>query len=300
MSKRVSIARYSLIINKLRRHPASFNEILDYLEVESEIQSYDFVISKRTFQRDLNDIRSLYGIEIAYDKRNKAYYIDHHEGAVINERIMEAYDTFNALSLSDRLSEHIQFGTRSSLGTENLFGLLHAIKNKLQIRFNHQSFSTNELSKRRVEPYSLKEYKGRWYLVCVDCKDGSIKSFGLDRITNLDISKSPFVVAKPVNIDSYYDHSFGIIGPNTSTEPEDVILKFTTHQSRYIKSLPLHSSQTIIEKDEESVSIKLKIHITHDFIMELLSHGSEVKVCSPISLIEEMKRIYAKTLHQYE
>lgn len=300
MSKRESIARYSLIINKLRKRSASFDEILDYLKVESEIQSYNFVISKRTFQRDMNDIRSIYGIEICYDKRNNVYYIDHHEGAVINERILEAYDTFNALSLSDRLSEHIQFETRSSLGTENLFGLLHAIKNKFQITFNYQSYSNKELSKRRVEPYFLKEYKGRWYLVCVDCKDSSIKSFALDRLTNLSISKSPFIKPKPENIDRYYSDSFGIVGPNEIAKPENVVLKFTKHQSSYIKSLPLHSSQKIIEEDDESLSVQLKIHITHDFIMEVLSHGSAVKVCSPASLIEEMKRIYSETLSQYE
>ncbi len=300
MSKRVSIARYSLIINKLRRRPASFDEILDCLKIESEIQSYNFVISKRTFQRDLNDIRSLYGIEIYNDKRNNVYYIDHQEGAVINERILEAYDTFNALSLSDRIAEHIEFDVRSSLGTENLHGFLHAIKNKFQVTFRYQSFTADKPSIRRVEPYFLKEYKGRWYIVSVDCKDKSIKSFALDRLTDLGVSKSPFVIDKPDNMDHYYEHSFGIVGPNLASEPEDVILKFTKNQSKYIKSLPLHSSQTIIEKDDESMSVKLKVHITYDFIMELLSHGSQVKVCSPVSLIDEMKRIHFETLRQYE
>lgn len=300
MSKRVSIARYSLIINKLRRRPASFDEILDCLKIESEIQSYNFVISKRTFQRDLNDIRSLYGIEIYNDKRNNVYYIDHQEGVVINERILEAYDTFNALSLSDRIAEHIEFDVRSSLGTENLHGFLHAIKNKFQVTFHYQSFTDSKPSIRRVEPYFLKEYKGRWYLVSVDCKDKSIKSFALDRLTDLGVSKSPFVIDKPDNMDRYYEHSFGIVGPNLTSEPENVVLKFTNRQSSYIKSLPLHASQTVVEEDDESVSVKLKVHITYDFIMELLSHGSQVKVCSPVSLIDEMKRIHFETLRQYE
>ncbi len=67
MSKREAVARYNLIINKLRKHPASFDEILSYLEVESDIQSYNFVVSLRTFQRDLADILSIYNIEINYD-----------------------------------------------------------------------------------------------------------------------------------------------------------------------------------------------------------------------------------------
>lgn len=64
MSTRESIARYSIIINRLRRSPASFKEILETLELESEIQAYNFSISKRTFQRDKESIEFLYGIVI--------------------------------------------------------------------------------------------------------------------------------------------------------------------------------------------------------------------------------------------
>jgi len=74
MSKRESIARHNLIIKKLRKHPASFADISDYLALESELQEYNFIVSKRTFQRDLEDIRSLYNIDIQYDFSRKVYF----------------------------------------------------------------------------------------------------------------------------------------------------------------------------------------------------------------------------------
>ena len=135
MSKRESIARYSLIINKLRKYPATFEEIADYLAVESEIQSYNFNVSKRTFQRDLLDIGLIYKIYIKYDFSRKMYYIDLDEKQEISERILEAFDTFNALNISDRISTDIYFEKRRPLGTENFYGLLHAIKNQVQIKF---------------------------------------------------------------------------------------------------------------------------------------------------------------------
>jgi len=300
MSKRESIARYNIIISKLRKRSASFDEIEASLKVESEIQSYNFNISKRTFQRDLNDIRSLYGIDITYDRTNQVYYINQEEGELINERILEAYDIFNALSLSERLAEHIHFEKRSSLGTENLFGLMHAIKNKVQIHFSYQSFTDKRSSQRLVEPYNLKEYKGRWYLICVDCKDKKIKSFALDRFSELDILKAPFFNPKPKEINNYYKHSFGIVGPNSTADPEEVVLKFTSHQGKYIKSMPLHHSQVILEDDDSGVVIQLKLHITHDFIMELLSFSSRVKVIKPLSLVEEVKTSLNRTLNQYD
>ena len=76
MSKRESITRYSLIIKKLRKKPASFNEISEYLLLESELQEYNFNVSKRTFKRDLEDISSLYNIDIVYDFSRKVYFID--------------------------------------------------------------------------------------------------------------------------------------------------------------------------------------------------------------------------------
>ena len=75
MSKRESIARYNLIIKKLRKSSSTFEEIDDYLARESELQSYNFNVSKRTFQRDLDDIRSLFKIDIQYNYTRKYYSI---------------------------------------------------------------------------------------------------------------------------------------------------------------------------------------------------------------------------------
>lgn len=59
MSKKESLIRYNLIIKKLRKFHATFEEIMAYLAFESALQEYDFNVSKRTFQRDLNDIRTV-------------------------------------------------------------------------------------------------------------------------------------------------------------------------------------------------------------------------------------------------
>ncbi|HYQ56450.1 MAG TPA: WYL domain-containing protein, partial [Draconibacterium sp.] len=124
MSKRESITRYNLIINKLRKQPSTFAQISDYLKLESEIQSYNFNISKRTFQRDLQDILSIFNIEIKYNFTDKVYFIKYDERPEISERVLEAFDTFNALNISDRISRNIYFEKRRPAGTENLYGLL--------------------------------------------------------------------------------------------------------------------------------------------------------------------------------
>lgn len=298
MSKRESISRCTLIINKIRRNPASFAEISDYLALESEIQAYDFNISKRTFQRDLDDIRSIYNIDIQYNYSKRAYCIEFDEQPEVNERILEAFDTFNALNISDRLSNHIHFEKRRPQGTENLYGLLHAIKNKVQVKFSYQKYWGDKNSVRTAEPYALKEFKNIWYVLANDLKDKNVKSFALDRLNELEITKRNFQLSSDFNVNEHFKYCFGIMSPN-EPKPQEIILSFKPFQGKYIKSLPLHASQEILKDNKEELLIKLKLFITHDFIMEILSHGENVKVIQPLRLISELKKVYEGALKQY-
>lgn len=298
MSKREAIARYNLIIKKIRKKPASFSEIAKYLALESELQEYNFNVSKRTFQRDLNDIRSLYNIDIIYDNTKKAYCIDFDDQPEVNERILEAFDTFNALNMSDRLSDYIHFEKRRPQGTENLYGLLHAIKNKVQISFTYHKFWEDKISQRIAEPYALKEFRNRWYVLANDLKDKKVKSFALDRLSELEITRKKFQLPDDFNVNEHFQYCFGIISPNEH-KPQEVILSFNPFQGKYIKTLPLHESQVILIDDEHELLIKLTLFVTHDFFMELLSLGENVKVIQPASLIQELKKTYENALNHY-
>lgn len=298
MSKKESISRYTLIIKKLRKNAATFAEISDYLALESELQEYNFNVSQRTFQRDIKDIRLVYNIYIQFDFSRKVYYIEFDGQPQVNERILEAFDTFNALNITDRLSNHIHFEKRRPQGTENLYGLLHAIKKQVQIRFTYQKFWEDKLTQRVAEPYALKEFKNRWYILAKDLKDNQVKSFALDRLTNFEITKTNFQFPKDFNVKEHFKACFGIISPN-SHKPQEVVLSFKPFQGKYIKSLPLHESQQVVKDDDEELLIKLTLFITHDFFMEILSFGTNVKVIKPIGLINDLKSAYKDALALY-
>lgn len=298
MSKREAIERYNLIIRKLRRQPSSFSEISDYLAFESDLQGYDFNVSKRTFQRDLEDIRSIYNIDIQYDFSRRVYYIDFDKLSEINERILEAFDTFNALNIADRLSDYIHFEKRRPQGTENLYGLLHAIKNRIQVSFSYQTFWDDKITHRTTEPYALKEFKNHWYVLAKDLKDKKVKSFALDRLSELEIKRKKIQLPNDFNVNEHFKYCFGIVSPN-DLEPQEVILSFYPFQGKYIKTLPLHESQVILEDNEDELLIKLTLFITLDFLMEILSYGNNVKVIQPVSLIEKVKKTYENALKRY-
>lgn len=298
MSRKEALIRYKHIVNKLRRKPSSFSEITDYLERQSELEDYDFTISKRTFKRDTEDIFSLYSIDIKYDFTQKVYFIEDEGNPAKSDRLLEAFDTLYVLNMTEDLSNYIHLERIKPKGTDNLYGLIHAIKNKLQISFNYEKYWEDTITNRLVEPYCLKEFKNRWYIVAKDIKDTHPKTFALDRMTALEIKNVKFIVPASFDMQEMFRYSYGIITP-VNQKPEEVVLSFNPDQGKYIKSLPLHETQAILVDTEDELRIKLTVYITHDFIMELLSYGNNVKVLQPLFLANRLKAEYEKALKQY-
>ena len=269
----------------------------DYLRENDESLNLGF--SKRTLQRDIKEIRQTFGIDIQFSNRDKGYFIAQSETDNQNfERMIEAFDMFNSLNMAQDLQPFIHLEKRRPQGTENLYGLLHAIKNRLRIKFSYQKFWEDEITQRIAEPYALKEFKSRWYILAKDLKDGRVKSFALDRLTNLDITKQKFQFPKDYDVEESYRYCFGIISPDDE-KPSEIILSFEPVQGKYIKTLPLHQPQEVLIDNDDELRIKLKLCITHDFLMELLSFGENVRVIQPKSLANQVKSAHKAAFERY-
>jgi len=292
--------RQLLLISKLRIRPRSFDEIESMLELESEITGYNLKVSQRTIQRDIQQIASLYNIEIKNDRSRNVYEIAHDGSDAYKNRMMESFEMFNALNLSSSLEQHIIPEKRKPLGSENFHGLLHAIKNKLEITFTHRKFWTGAEAPttRRVQPLAIKEARYRWYLIAKDHKDGEIKTFGLERITNLEITRTGFTPPENYNPEKAFRYCFGVVGD--ASKPERVVLSFTVEQGKYIQSLPLHHTQKTLIDNEQEYRIELYVHPSYDFVMELLSVGNQVRVLEPESLRNQIMKGLEDALGNYK
>lgn len=298
MSKRDYIIRYLFILKKLRSsRVATFNEINDYLQFEFELLDSSRKISLRTFQRDINEIRTIFNIDIRCNSFNQ-YFIYEDEQSGFNNRMMESFDIITSLSIGKKLTPYILLEKRCSLGTEYIFGFLHAIKNKLVIRMLYQKFYEDTPTLREIEPYSLKEFKGRWYILSKDRNDKYLKTFALDRIKEVDITTQKYVLPQDFNPNDYFKDCYGVITSDESA-PVEIVLSFDPYQGKYIKTNPIHESQKIIFDNDTELRISLFLYITHDLIMELLSYGATVRVLNPESLIAEIKEVYLTSLKQY-
>lgn len=288
MSERIILQRHQSIISKLRRKPLNFEQLQDYLQVRSEISGYRLTCSLRTFQRDIDQIKTFHNIVIEYNPSQKVYEIVKDENEEQHERLMEAFEVYNALNLSNSFSASLILEKRKALGTDNLYGLLHAIKSRREVSFKYRTFYEDSVSERLVQPVAVKEARNRWYLLCRDKKDEVFKSFGLDRIADLEITNRKFGEIQEYDPEEAYRYSFGIIN-GTGEKPQKVELSFTPREGRYIKSLPLHYSQQLVKETETETIFRYNLIPTYDLRMEILSYGDQVEVLKPVSLRKQIK-----------
>ena len=306
MAKRGYLWRYSKIVQKVQQYPyITKSELLRVLESETESVKHldvdiEVGISARTLERDLREIRNLVGINIEYSHSRRGYYIedDNVFGKTALMRIVESFEMFRSLNMAQDLGNVLYHEKERPQGTEQMYGLIHAIKNRLRIQFRYTKFTDQNTSYRSGNPYAIKEYSRRWYLLLQDDRDKKLKTFGLERMSALEITNERYPVSSQPNVEEMFAYCFGIILP-TDDKPQEVILSFTPLQAEYVKSLPIHHSQKIVSETKNELRISLKVYLTFDLEKQLLSYGQEVKVIQPTILAEKIKERLKKALEQY-
>jgi predicted DNA-binding transcriptional regulator YafY len=297
MSQTHLLLRDILIINKIKNKPyIGLAELIDSVEKALSLRGIDNLgVSRRTLLRDIQSIQTDFGIGIQYSRLHKGYFIE--ETAIHSdvEQFLDSLDVFNALNMKDAIPDFIFAEKHRPCGTQYLFPLIYAIKKSLCVRFSYSKFQENDLSERFLEPYALKEVRRRWYAVGRSVGQSDMKSYGLDRMTNLEITDAKFKKDASVNLPEKFRDSFGIYSSD-EYPVEDVVLSFDAEDGNYLKSLPLHSSQEIIKDNDNEFIIRLHLKITHDFVMEILSRSWSLKVIQPDSLRQRICEIYCSSL----
>ncbi len=129
-----------------------------------------------------------------------------------------------------------------------------------------------------VEPYALKYFKRRWYLLA-KYGDSPLKIYALDRMQDIDIEFESFTMPEDFNAEAFFSSCFGIIVGEE--KPQQIQLKVDDFQAKYLRSLPLHHSQKEVKQTEDYTVFSFYLRPTFDFIQELLALGETVEVLSP-------------------
>ena len=296
MAKIEQILRLKFIEDFLRSKKdkgASYEEIQDYLILkyqDQDIDLDDLKFTKRTFLRDKEAISKILKTDIIYRRSSNTYAIDVDVDNEFQEDVFDNLLLVEAFRNVQGKKDVMLFEQRKSRGLHWLSGLVHAITHQKIVALQYTKFWEGVAHKKVLEPYALKEFKNRWYLLAHEKNDEKyfIKTFGLDRISDLEIAPSTFK-RKKYDAEKDFEYAFGIISTLNET-PQEIILSFNYDQGKYIKTLPLHHSQEILIDDDTEFRIKLTLVPTYDFEREILSHGNRVKIISPESFKNHLKR----------
>ncbi|MCR4965527.1 MAG: WYL domain-containing protein [Bacteroidales bacterium] len=249
---------------------------------------------KRSFHNHVEGIREVFGIEITCRKSHNAYYIAN-RGDVNNTSGYKGW-LLDALSLSSQLDQSVHLKDRILLeenpsGREFLPTILEAMRESKMLTFSYKPFWMEDDSCSNlyhVEPYALKSFKRRWYLLA-KYGDNPLKVYALDRILDMDIEFEEFKIPASFDAETYFNTCFGIIVADE--KPQLVKLKVDDYQAKYLRSLPLHHSQKELERTDKYTVFSFFLCPTFDFIQEILSMGKSVEVLSPKDLRSEISRI---------
>ena len=302
MQNSAKIKRYFRIIEFVQNHPKPTPKLL-----KERLEDDGFIQSKRTIERALEEIRNEFFIDINYDRKKKQYVVSDEEEGYTQELIRyfklnyQAETLVSNLGSSKKLSNNISYDFEKQIqGTQFIGDILQAISSKRTIKITHKKFEDEEARERILAPYLLKEFKGRWYIlgeVLHEAEKLKYQVFGLDRITEVKPLTEKF---KPTikNPKNYFKDIIGVSG--WANKLEKVKIEFCESQGKFIKSLPIHESQVVLEDNKERLVIQIEIKPNYEFYQQILGYGPKAKVIEPNYVKERIVNELKETLKLYE
>lgn len=284
MSTRPKINRLNRIISWISNKPG-----ITFQEIDSRLIDYGFNISRRTLLRDIDTIRTELGIEIEYRKAVNGYFIiDENDGQTeLFKRNLLNNEISENLKLYSRISKYVFVENTFVDYKENFNLILKAINSQKLIEFNHVSIGNQEAKVFKVVPIALKEYRSRWYLLGQEIKSKQLKTFAIQRISNLKISDKSF---NRLNYEQFLDFYKNVIGVSVLDEkPEKIVFEMEKNQALYIIETPIHPSQKTISS-KENVKFELEVIPNQELLMTLKMYVGYIKIIEPKWIRTELNK----------
>lgn len=333
MKNKQALTRYRLIDNRMtmRQKPApSLEQIVDFVSTKLGSQ-----VSVSCIQKDLFAMRydeSLgYHAPIEWSRKKRGYvYTEPNysinqipvseedlQGLEMAIGILEQFKNIPAIKIFEDAITKISVAVKQNrehseqqgillldrpkryLGIEYMNDIVEAIQQRRVLRIVYKPFTKNEAKKHTLHPYFIKEYNGRMYLIANDIhptKESKMLTFSFDRMEDLTVMQQQFK-EEFIDKENYFNSAIGVTLPNSTAE--EIILQFNPSQAGYLKSQPIHHSQTIVCDNDKEFRIQLQLVINYELTSLLLGMGERVKVIAPTSLANTLKTSAQAILNNY-
>lgn len=223
------------------------------------------------------------------------------DGDDVNKSMIKLYLLALQNNLPSDCKPFMEFDNNLDMtGIHHIETLGQAIINKTPLKISYKPFWEEEMEL-LVHPCFLKQYNNRWFLLAWNEKAKRIHNFPLDRI--IYIQQAGGIEYPQIDIDftQYFDDIIGVTNYD-NREVEAIRLRVKKRRYDYIRTKPLHLSQTMLKdlETEDSVFIELKVKVNIELKKLLLSYGDDIEVVAPRSLRDSMKAVVSEMAANYK
>lgn len=290
---------YIWLLNTILRGPISREDIDEKWARANANEYKQNYLPESNFHRWKSTVEDLFEVKIKHNAYNE-YYIDEAEnlrGTNLRARMLNIISIDSLLNDSKELSDQILFEPVPS-GEKFLAPIIEAMRDKCVLQMTYQGFGKPRPFTFPIEPYCLKMFKQRWYVLAYAPDIDKLYVYSLDRIHAIEPTKRKYQLPEDFNAEAYFRNLYGING--IDKEPEEVKISISADQAPYLRTLPLHSSQEEIGQDDKGgVIFRFYIVPSDDFQQELYKYGSDVEILAPKWMRDDFAKDAGKTNERY-
>ena len=287
------------IIHRMKR--LTLNEINErWMQTD---MSGGLPMSRTTFNRHRLAIEEMFDLCIGCkESGRKSYYYIENIDVLENDKLQ--HWMLDALSIGKLLMENITLKDRIVLekipaGKHFLIPIIDAMKQNRKLVLTYRKFGQEEPYTITVEPYAIKVFKQRWYLLAKNYKRSLPTIYALDRVLSLQVTDELFEFPEDFSTERFFKDFYGVLC-HADEEVERIVIRAYPPLTHYLRTLPLHHSQKELQSTPEYADFEFYLHPTFDFLQELFAQTHEVEVLEPLRLRNSMKEYLLKALKRYE
>lgn len=259
-------------------------------------------LAERTFNRYRREAESLMYVDIQCDKRDGNLYKVIRADGVKNDELQQwLLSAFRVSNLAERASDHNKVLLEPAPPAAHLlYTVMEAIDQQRALSFTYASHYKEAVEVTLI-PVFVRLFRQRWYVIGEQKGKESPKTCALERMSEVAVSEYKITLSKKMvkllEPETYFEHCYGII---RQYEPERIRFRAFWPQDGYLRDVPVHTSQTEIERTEQYTDFEIYVRPTYDLKQELLWHRDKLAVLSPEGFREDMIQVLKATLANYE
>ena len=242
----------------------------------------------------------LFDVHIKCNAYNE-YYIEEASdlrGADLRLRLLNLMSMDSLLKDSKELSDQILFEPIPS-GEKFLAPIIEAMRDKCVLQMTYQGFGKPHPYTFPIEPYCLKMFKQRWYVLVYALDIDKMRVYGLDRIHAIEPTTEKFQLPDDFDAERYFRDAYGVTVLDEQQQPENIVISIDEYQANFLRTLPLHPSQKEIEPINGYPAFSFYLYPADEFLRELYAYGSDLEVHEPKWLREEFAEDAQKVNKMY-